>query len=167
MKQKLGLAAALVHRPQLILLDEPTTGVDPVTRQDFWQLIIRLVTQEEVAVLVSTPYMDEASRCMRLAFISSGRILVEGTPKSLRSRLEGRILELNGQPISLLRRVAQKTEGVENAQMFGGRLHLRIHEGKGDDVIARLQADIPSAGGSISGLQMISPQLEDVFIALS
>jgi ABC-2 type transport system ATP-binding protein len=167
MKQKLGLAAALVHRPQLILLDEPTTGVDPVTRQDFWQLIIRLVTQEEVAVLVSTPYMDEASRCMRLAFISSGRILVEGTPKSLRSRLEGRILELNGQPISLLRKIAQKTEDVENAQMFGGRLHLRIKEGKSDDVITRLQANIPPAGGSISGLRLIAPQLEDVFIALS
>ncbi len=167
MKQKLGLAAALVHRPQLILLDEPTTGVDPVTRQDFWQLIIRLVTQEEVAVVVSTPYMDEASRCMRLAFISNGRILVEGTPKSLRSILEGRILELNGQPIALLRKIAQNTENVENAQMFGGRLHLRVKEGKSNEVITALEKSIPNSGGTISGLHAISPQLEDVFIALS
>lgn len=167
MKQKLGLAAALVHRPPLLLLDEPTTGVDPVTRQDFWQLIIRLVTQEDVSVLVSTPYMDEASRCMRLAFISNGRILLEGTPKELRSRLEGRILELSGQPISLLRMIAHKTEDIEDAQMFGGRLHLRVKPGKNDDVISHLKQAIPNEGGTISGLRLIAPQLEDVFIALS
>ena len=76
MKQKLGLAAALVHRPRVLLLDEPTTGVDPVTRQDFWQLIIRLVVggeRDAVAVLVSTPYMDEASRCNRVGFMRSGQ----------------------------------------------------------------------------------------------
>ena len=73
MKQKLGLAAALVHSPRVLLLDEPTTGVDPVTRQDFWQLIIRLVGQEGVAVLVSTPYMDEAARCTRVGFMRAGQ----------------------------------------------------------------------------------------------
>ena len=84
MKQKLGLAAALVHRPKVLLLDEPTTGVDPVTRQDFWQLIIRLVAEEGVALLVSTPYMDEASRCSRVGFMQKGRLIVEGTPAELR-----------------------------------------------------------------------------------
>ena len=87
MKQKLGLAAALVHRPRVLLLDEPTTGVDPVTRQDFWQLIIRLagsaptrrMARRSRAVLVSTPYMDEAARCTRVGFMRQGRLIVEGT----------------------------------------------------------------------------------------
>ena len=93
MKQKLGLAAALVHQPQILLLDEPTTGVDPVTRQDFWQLIIRLVGEQirngqRPAVLISTPYMDEAARCTRVGFMQHGRLIVEGTPAELRAALE-------------------------------------------------------------------------------
>ena len=109
MKQKLGLAAALVHRPQVLLLDEPTTGVDPVTRQDFWQLIIHLVGQREngqTAVLVSTPYMDEAARCTRVGFMDSGKLVVEGSPAELSARLEGQVLELIGTPLPLLRQLA-------------------------------------------------------------
>ena len=96
MRQKLGLAAALVHSPKVLLLDEPTTGVDPVTRQDFWQLIIRLVAEEGVAVLVSTPYMDEAGRCGRVGFMRLGKVLVEGEPDVLRATLTGRIIEVHG-----------------------------------------------------------------------
>jgi ABC-2 type transport system ATP-binding protein len=166
MKQKLGLAAALVHRPKVLLLDEPTTGVDPVTRQDFWQLIIRLVAQEGVAVMVSTPYMDEASRCMRLGFLRGGRILLEGTPKSLRSRLDGQVLELLGQPLPLLRQIALSDERVEDAQMFGGRLHLRVKAGQSQETIRQLQQKISQQGGQVTRLQEIAPQLEDVFIAL-
>ncbi len=103
MKQKLGLASALVTRPKVLLLDEPTTGVDPVTRQDFWQLLIRLVSTsnqplspdsrnnndgERVAVILSTPYMDEAARCHRVGFMRNGRVIAEGTPAQLRSTLE-------------------------------------------------------------------------------
>jgi len=81
MKQKLGLASALVTRPKVLLLDEPTTGVDPVTRQDFWQLVIRLTNQSDgVSVIISTPYMDEASRCHRVGFMKNGRIIAEDTP---------------------------------------------------------------------------------------
>jgi ABC-2 type transport system ATP-binding protein len=166
MKQKLGLAVALVNRPRLLLLDEPTTGVDPVTRQDFWQLIIRLVAQENVAVLVSTPYMDEAARCMRLGFILQGRLLVEGTPKELRSRLDGQVLELVGSPQPLLRQLALADEGVEDAQMFGGRLHLRVKAGQAEAVRARLSECVAQGGGQISSLRSVPPQLEDLFIAL-
>ena len=166
MKQKLGLAVALVHRPRVLLLDEPTTGVDPVTRQDFWQLIIRLVAMEGVAVIVSTPYMDEASRCMRLGFMRQGKILLEGTPKSLRSRLDGQILELLGQPLPLLRQAALQDAGVEDAQMFGGRLHLRVKTGQSQTVIERLRQKVTDQGGKIDQLRPIAPQLEDVFIAL-
>ncbi len=104
MRQKLGLAVALVHSPKVLLLDEPTTGVDPVTRQDFWQLIIRLVAEESVAVLVSTPYMDEAGRCARVGFMRLGKILLEGNPDVLQAKLKGRILEVHGEPLTLLPR---------------------------------------------------------------
>jgi ABC-2 type transport system ATP-binding protein len=179
MKQKLGLAAALVHRPSVLLLDEPTTGVDPVTRQDFWQLIIRLagasdLVQEAaapesvqgVAILVSTPYMDEAARCGRVGFVRQGRMLVEGAPSELRALLDERILELRGRPLSLLRQAARNAEGVEDAQMFGDRLHLRVQPGRLQEVISLLEGSIPQAGGEISLLRAVPAGLEDVFIAL-
>jgi len=181
MKQKLGLAAALVHRPQVLLLDEPTTGVDPVTRQDFWQLIIRLVTvpplpphfQDEnggdrggTAVLVSTPYMDEAARCTRIGFMSEGEIIREGTPAEMRSMLAGRVLELNGAPLVLLRNVVRADPGVEDVQMFGDRLHLRVSAGQAEQVIERLKGAISQAGGEIERLALVPPQLEDVFMSL-
>jgi ABC-2 type transport system ATP-binding protein len=205
MKQKLGLAAALVHRPRVLLLDEPTTGVDPVTRQDFWQLIIRLAGAsisgdqnmaggaasptpgdqnlveatgltrgpsvaswggEGTAVLVSTPYMDEAARCSRVGFMRHGRLVVEGTPTELRLRLEGRVLELAGQPLPLLRRLVKAEPDVENVQMFGDRLHLRVRPGQAEPVMSRLAERIPIEQGEISRLRAIAPQLEDVFMDL-
>jgi ABC-2 type transport system ATP-binding protein len=172
MKQKLGLAAALVHQPRVLLLDEPTTGVDPVTRQDFWQLIIHLASSPpaastpSVAVLVSTPYMDEAARCARVGIIRQGRILVEGAPAELCAGLQQNILELRGNPLALLRRLVEAEEDVEGAQMFGDRLHLRVSSGKSEQVISRLEQRIPQAGGEISLLRPVPAQLEDVFIAL-
>ena len=215
MKQKLGLAAALVHQPQILLLDEPTTGVDPVTRQDFWQLIIRLVggpstssrstilrqaqdaysgstilrqaqdvaqdvaqdaygrtehdsgwNGQRPAVLMSTPYMDEAARCTRVGFMQRGRLMVEGTPAELCAPLNGRVMELAGRPQLLLRRLAEADEGVQNVQMFGDRLHLRIRQGQSEAVLARLQELIPRQGGQIVRLRPIAPQLEDVFMSL-
>ena len=184
MKQKLGLASALVARPRVLLLDEPTTGVDPVTRQDFWQLVIRLVStplrlppnsenlgrEKEgggVAVLISTPYMDEASRCHRVGFMKAGRIIAEDTPSDLRARLNGRILELRGSPLNLLRHVVHKDEDVEDVQAFGDRLHIRVRENKAQDILNRLKSAIRSEGGRVDELRPIPPVLEDVFIALS
>jgi ABC-2 type transport system ATP-binding protein len=182
MKQKLGLASALVTRPRVLLLDEPTTGVDPVTRQDFWQLVIKLVSsltstsfsegegtrrRQGVSVLISTPYMDEASRCHRVGFMKAGRIIAEDTPSNLRARLNGRVLELRGSPLNLLRHVAHRDEDVEDVQAFGDRLHIRVRENKSQDVLSRLNSQIRNEGGQVDTLRSVPPVLEDVFIALS
>ncbi len=180
MKQKLGLASALVTRPRVLLLDEPTTGVDPVTRQDFWQLVIKLVSQTPgspsngkgegenlVAILLSTPYMDEAARCNRVGFMRQGQIIAEGTPSELRSRLEDRILELRGRPLHLLRQVAQQDADIEDVRAFGDRLHLRVKGKKSRSTLDRLTREIKQAGGQLEGLRPVPPVLEDVFIALS
>ncbi|HEU4744678.1 MAG TPA: ABC transporter ATP-binding protein [Anaerolineales bacterium] len=190
MKQKLGLASALVTRPRVLLLDEPTTGVDPVTRQDFWQLIIKLASsspsgieiegahetrpstslrsaQGEVSVIISTPYMDEASRCHRVGFMKNGKIIAEDTPSNLRARLNNRVLELRGSPIGLLRHVAHKDQDVEDVQAFGDRLHIRVGEHKAQAVLGRLTSEIENEGGHVDELRSVPPVLEDVFIALS
>jgi drug efflux transport system ATP-binding protein len=182
MKQKLGLASALVTRPRVLLLDEPTTGVDPVTRQDFWQLVIKLVSAPltsnssrgegdkgdgGVSVIISTPYMDEASRCHRVGFMKDGKIIAEDTPSNLRARLNNRVLELRGSPINLLRHVAHKDQDVEDVQAFGDRLHIRVGENKASDVLNRLKSQIESEGGQVDQLRSVTPILEDVFIALS
>ena len=166
MKQKLGLAAALVHRPQVLLLDEPTTGVDPVTRQDFWQLIIQLVSEEGVSVLVSTPYMDEAARCWRIGFLMRGRFLVEGTPESLRQRLQGQVIEVRGRELRRLRDLSRNDPDVQVAHLFGDRLHLRVNSGQSSTVQRRFQRTARAAGLEDVRIRPITPQLEDVFMAL-
>jgi ABC-2 type transport system ATP-binding protein len=174
MKQKLGLAAALVHQPRILLLDEPTTGVDPVTRQDFWQLLIRLAGGAEAgnlagrpAVLVSTPYMDEAARCGRIGFMRQGRLIAEGTPAELRAELEGRVVELVGGPLRPLRALTQADSDVQDVQMFGDRLHLRVRPDQGAAVIARLAPQAVAAGLRVDRIRLIPAQLEDVFMSLS
>jgi ABC-2 type transport system ATP-binding protein len=169
MKQKLGLAAAMVHRPRLLLLDEPTTGVDPVTRQDFWQLIIRLVGEAgggETAVLISTPYMDEAARCTRVGFMRLGRLVVEDTPARLRNRLRGQVVELLGQPLPRMRRLVSQVQGVEDVQMFGDRLHLRVQSGQAEPIMEQLASWLPEQDCQIHRIRLVPAQLEDIFISL-
>jgi ABC-2 type transport system ATP-binding protein len=167
MKKKLSLAVALVNRPRLLLLDEPTTGVDPATRQDFWQLVIRLAGHQGIAVLVCTPYMDEASRCSRVSLMRAGRLIVEGPPRRLRENLRGRILELSGSPEALLLSITRADPAVQDVQRFGDRLHLRVQLGLAREVQARLTEEIRSAGGRVERLEEIQPLLEDVFIELA
>ncbi|HUM71973.1 MAG TPA: ABC transporter ATP-binding protein, partial [Chloroflexota bacterium] len=166
MKQKLGLATALIHRPRLLLLDEPTGGVDPVTRQDFWQLIGKAVVEEGLTVLVSTPYMDEASRCNRIGFMQHGRILAEGTPQSLIESLHGRILELVAAPRRLVREVVGMDTAVEDIQPFGHKFHIRVQPGTAEVVRQRLPAALIAAGATLDRLEFTPPLLEDAFIQL-
>jgi ABC-2 type transport system ATP-binding protein len=170
MKQKLGLASALVTSPRVLLLDEPTTGVDPVTRQDFWQLLIQLVSirgGESVSVIISTSYMDEASRCQRVGFMQRGKLIAEGTPGQLRATLDDRIVEVRGGPLPLLRQISARQAGVEDVRAFGDRLHLRVQPGKAAVVIKNLKKSVPAGGGSLTDARAVPPVLEDVFITLS
>jgi drug efflux transport system ATP-binding protein len=150
----------------VLLLDEPTGGVDPVTRQDFWQLIIRIVSQEGVSVLVSTPYMDEAARCTRVGFMERGKMIVEGTPGQVATRLTGRMLELVGEPLDKLRPAAKADADVEDVQVFGDRLHLRVKADTADRVIAELPAALQAQGLRVNHIRRIAATLEDVFIEL-
>jgi ABC-2 type transport system ATP-binding protein len=167
MKQKLGLASALVTRPRVLLLDEPTTGVDPVTRQDFWQLLIRIVSQEKVSVILTTPYMDEASRCQRVGFMRHAKMIAEGTPSELRLALNRRIIEVRSQMPVMLRPAVEKLAGVEDVRAFGDKLHLRVVAGETDSVLSALAKAFPTHGNSRVEARLVPPTLEDVFIALS
>lgn len=163
MQKKLGLASALVHKPKVLLLDEPTGGVDPVARQEFWHLLIGLLRSGS-AVLVSTPYMDEAMRFNRVIFMDHGRALQQGVPRELMGRLSGRILELAAEPQLAARNIAVKDPDVEDVHSFGGYLHLRVSSPEGPT--SRLPAQLKAAGVSVTHLIPVSPTLEDVFIQL-
>lgn len=172
MKQKLGLAAAMVHQPRVLLLDEPTTGVDPVTRQDFWQLIIHLAgpgsptkDRDGTAVLISTPYMDEATRCTRVGFMRRGKMVLQGSPATLCRSLDGQIIELTGQPLPLLRSLTRAVVGVQDVHMFGDRLHLRVNLDQLELMIEHLKNWLPSQGCELKSVRPVPAQLEDVFIS--
>jgi ABC-2 type transport system ATP-binding protein len=163
MQKKLGLATALVHRPEVLLLDEPTGGVDPVARQEFWHLLIGLLRSGS-AVLVSTPYMDEAMRFNRVIFMNKGRALLDGTPRELIGSLEGRVLELAAEPLMDARRLASTDPDVEDVRPFGDRLHLRVCRGAA--TLTRLPEILAAQGVNLVHLRPVTPTLEDVFIQL-
>lgn len=176
MRQKLGLASAMVTNPQLLLLDEPTTGVDPVTRQDFWKLIIRIAAAQDHGeggrktgrgVLLTTPYMDEASRCHRIGFMRNGRIIAEGAPTQLRAVLDGRIVEVQAKNLPTLRGVIMNLPEVEDVCLFGDRLHLRTESGQGERVVVTIKNTIQTKIKDPLEARLIPPTLEDVFIFLS
>ena len=163
MQKKLGLACALVHRPKVLLLDEPTGGVDPVARQEFWHLLIGLLRGGS-AVLVSTPYMDEAMRFNRVIFMNHGKALKQGAPRELMAALAGQVLELAAEPQMAARDLAAADPNVEDVHSFGGYLHLRVHDA--DEVIRRLPGRLKAAGVTVTHLVPVQPTLEDVFIQL-
>ncbi|MFC2028993.1 ATP-binding cassette domain-containing protein [Chloroflexota bacterium] len=172
MKQKLGLASALVGLPRVLLLDEPTTGVDPVTRQDFWKLLVRLVSQTEISknkvtVLITTPYMDEAVRCSRIGFMQHGELIAEGSPSQMRSELDGRIFILRSSKLRAAASISSQIPGVENVRLFGDRIHLRMQEGMQQQAVDNLKQRLDQEDMQVSSIDQVQASLEDVFIFLA
>jgi ABC-2 type transport system ATP-binding protein len=164
MKQKLALACTLVHEPQVILLDEPTTGVDPVSRREFWKLLSRFLAQG-ITIVMSTPYLDEAERCTRIVLLHEGKVLALDEPGALRSSLPGTLLEvLVARPGEALRAL-KGPGGVKHVQVFGDRLHVWSDAARPADAEAEFAGVAVRAGVSPTGVRVIVPSLEDVFIA--
>lgn len=127
MKQKLALACTLMHTPSLLILDEPTTGVDPVSRRDFWRILYQLVA-DGMTILVSTPYMDEAERCNRIALMDQGRLLQLDTPESMKSGMRGQLFQLISDELTEAKRRLMHHPEVHDVQLFGDRLHVQCSQ---------------------------------------
>jgi len=161
MKQKLGLSCALVHEPRVLLLDEPTFGVDPVSRRDLWIIVHEMVARG-VTAIVSTAYMDEAERFDRLALLHRGRVVALDSPDALRADLAGRLLGLRVERVRAARDAAATVPGVVRAAVFGDWLHVTV---AGDGAVAaRLEAALSAAGCNVLERRPLEPSLEDVFM---
>jgi len=164
MKQKLALACTLVHEPQVIVLDEPTTGVDPVSRREFWKLLSRFLAQG-ITILMSTPYLDEAERCSRIALLHEGKLLALDQPSRLRAGLQGTLFEvIVDSPRETMDRLSAQRE-IASAQVFGDRLHVWIDGRDTKAAELSLQSAARAAGVTPTSVRPIVPSLEDVFIA--
>lgn len=163
MRKKLALACALIHNPQIMLLDEPTTGVDPVSRRELWQLLARVIEQG-VTILVSTPYMDEAERCDGVSIIYQGKMLISGAPEDLSRQMPFRILEVKARPRATLRQVADHTPEAIRWRAVGDRLRLSVTDI--EKARTNIQAALEGAGAEISILRESRITMEDVFIHL-
>ena len=161
MKQKLGLSCALIHQPAILLLDEPTFGVDPISRRDLWLIIHEMVAQG-VTVVVSTAYMDEAERFDRLALLHRGRVLALDTPDVLRNSLEGRVVAVLVDRLRDAKALLTEHPVVQAAMIFGNRLHVTVQDAKSD--APRLEEALRERGFTVRDLRAAEPSLEDVFI---
>jgi len=161
MKQKLGLTCALVHAPRVLLLDEPTTGVDPVSRREFWQILYNL-RAEGVAMVISTAYLDEAERCDRLALLHQGRMMYCDTPQNLKCGMPGAIVRIATQVPRTILDKAKSLPGVLGSLLVGDGIHLHV-----DNDASRLpQLRFAFQGDPVERIELAEPTIEDLFVAL-
>ncbi len=162
MKQKLALACTLIHAPDIIFLDEPTTGVDPVSRRDFWKILSSLL-KSGITIVVSTPYLDEAERSTRVAMMSQGRILNCDTPEAIKSAFHSEVIELVCSNVRAASEVLLQSFEKKDIQMFGDRLHILISDAqvKKNDILQKLK----EKRIEVRGIRVIPASLEDVFIS--
>lgn len=161
MKQKLGLVCALIHRPKVILLDEPTTGVDPVSRRDFWRILYELIA-DGVAILTSTAYLDEAERCHRVALLHQGKLLFCDTPANLKAELKKDVLAVTGPEPLRLRDALRDAAGISSLVLTGDGLHVVV-----DDAARRVpefKAQLGAAHTPYDAMQRVAPSIEDLFV---
>jgi drug efflux transport system ATP-binding protein len=162
MKQKLALACSLIHRPQILFLDEPTTGVDPVSRRDFWKILSSLL-KEGITIFMSTPYLDEAERCNRVALMNKGKIMSLDTPARVKSSLNMTVIEIVCSKIRDAYLLVRDTLNME-VQMFGDRINVIVNDYAAD--YTRVEKLLNENSISISSHRKVSPSLENVFIHL-
>jgi len=163
MQKKLALACTLVHQPEIIFLDEPTTGVDPVSRREFWDILTELHLAG-VTLFISTPYMDEAERCSRVALMFEGSVVVCETPERIKGLVEGELLELRPDRLREASRIVENLSGVLEVQTYGDLLHVFV-----DDAARRasdIQETLTGAGIAVHGLRQTRPRMEEAFISL-
>jgi ABC-2 type transport system ATP-binding protein len=163
MKQKLGLACALVHTPRILFLDEPTNGVDPVSRRDFWRILYQLL-RDKVTIFVSTAYLDEAERCNRVAMIHRGKLLACGTPDEVKQMMPAGILEVRTPQPRRATALLREKLGADAVGMFGDRVHVVSRDP--ERAAQEVQAILAQAGLTPQSIRPIEPSLEDVFVAV-
>lgn len=164
MRQKLALSCTLIHRPSLLLLDEPTTGVDPVSRREFWKILSSLL-REGLTILMTTPYLDEAERASRVGLMSGGRIRASGAPREVRSLMTGTILEAAGPGVRGAYRALLPLKGPNRVQLFGDRVHVVVEDAGREG--PELTAALARQGVALAGWREVPPSLENVFIMLT
>ena len=162
MKQKLALCCALVHRPRVLFLDEPTTGVDPISRAEFWQMLYRL-KQQGITILVSTPYMDEAERCDRIALLREGRCLMVDTPANIRSAFQYPLFAVSASAMYPLLKDLRSYPGTHTCYAYGNAHHLTLHTA---DDVQQLTDYLKGKGYHDLQIQSIRPGIEDCFMLL-
>ncbi|OGP71998.1 MAG: multidrug ABC transporter ATP-binding protein [Deltaproteobacteria bacterium RBG_16_50_11] len=163
MKQKLGLISALIHTPEILFLDEPTTGVDPLSRRDFWMILYDLL-REGVTILFSTSYLDEAERCGRIGLIYQGELMIADTPASVKARMRGTILELRMEDHQGGMKILEKTGSFRSVVLSGDKLHVLVDDPlKGEKLIREV---LRSEGMEVESLAEVRPSLEDVFVSM-
>jgi len=162
MKQKLGLACALIHTPEILFLDEPTNGVDPVSRRDFWRILYDLL-RDGVTIFLSTSYLDEAERCGRIGLMHRGKIIIEDQPRKVRTALALPMMEVWTDKVRTAGEIARTARGVSSVSVYGDRLHIGLERKEDADAVLGMLA---REGISIQDHREILPSLEDVFIAM-
>jgi ABC-2 type transport system ATP-binding protein len=164
MKKKLALACSLVHEPAVVMLDEPTLGVDPVSRREFWSLLSNLRAEQGLTIFVCTPYMDEAERCDWIGLLYQGRLIAQDTPQAIKRQVPGRLLAFKPSQFVPARQLVEGLEGVLEMQTYGTMLHVFL------DDLERRQGEIESAlqgaGMTWDGMREIEPRIEEAFISL-
>jgi ABC-2 type transport system ATP-binding protein len=163
MKQKLGLACALIHTPKVLFLDEPTNGVDPSSRRDFWRILYQLL-REKVTIFVSTAYLDEAERANRIALMHHGKLLAVGPPDEVKKLMRGSILEIRAAEARRATSVLRRQLGTGSVGLFGDRVHVVTADLEATR--SQVEQTLIRAGLELSSLRTIEPSLEDVFVSV-
>jgi len=161
MKQKLALACALLHTPEVLLLDEPTTGVDPISRRELWKLLLEL-WRAGTTILITTPYMDEAERCQRIGFMQSGRLLEVATPADFKAAYPYEVIEIACGDRRRARRELAPCAGVAGVDLFGDKIHVKVPSAA--EWTPRLREVLRARGIAVDSARQVPPSVEDVFL---